>query len=145
MSSFLADSLRFPPELIRMKRMSKKHLSNFIIGILLGVLAGLLFWYWQKSTTAEDGALDLLDRLADAEARLREAKKPAEKRSFPHPPDDLETVKGIGPVFAQRLAAAGINRIAQLAVIDAAKLADILQIRQGRADAILAEARQMAG
>ncbi len=33
---------------------------------------GLLFWYWQKSTSAEDGALVLLDRLAIAEARIRE-------------------------------------------------------------------------
>ncbi|MFQ5433704.1 MAG: helix-hairpin-helix domain-containing protein, partial [Anaerolineae bacterium] len=118
----------------------------FTVGILLGVLVGLIIWYWQKSTSAEDGALDLLDRLADAGARWRGARQPAALRqSSLIPPDDLETVKGIGPVFAQRLAAAGIQRIAQLAATDAGTLAGILKVRQGRTVAILAEARQMAG
>ncbi len=40
-------------------------------GLFLGVLMGLLFWYYQKSTSAEDGAFDLLDRLADSEAQVR--------------------------------------------------------------------------
>lgn len=125
--------------------MSKKHSTNFAVGILLGVLVGLIVWYWQKSTSAEDGALDLLDRLAKAEARLRGLKVTDGERPSPLPADDLETVKGIGPVFARRLAAAGIHRIAQLAAVDGDRLADILQVRPGRADAILAEARGMAG
>ncbi len=123
--------------------MSKKHSSNFTVGILLGVLVGLIIWYWQKSTSAEDGALDLLDRLAAAEARLRGMKRPVTERPSPLPPDDLETVKGIGPVFARRLAASGIHRIVQLAATGEEQLADILQIRPGRAASILAEARQM--
>ena len=31
-----------------------------------------MLWYWQKSTSADDGALDLLDRLAAAELRVRD-------------------------------------------------------------------------
>ena len=40
-------------------------------GLFIGALLGLLFWYYQKSTSAEDGAIDLLDRLADSEAHVR--------------------------------------------------------------------------
>ena len=46
--------------------------SMFLIGFLIAGLTALLVWYYQKSTTAEDGALNLLDRYADAEARVRE-------------------------------------------------------------------------
>jgi len=125
--------------------MSKKHSSNFVIGILLGAMAGLLFWYWQKSTSAEDGALDLLDRLAAAEARLRAlradlGKRPSESAIHPDP-DNLETVRGIGPVFAGRLQNAGIATFSQLAALTGGDLADILQVNLSRAGAILAETR----
>lgn len=46
--------------------------STFLIGFLIAALTALLVWYYQKSTTAEDGALALLDRFADSEARVRE-------------------------------------------------------------------------
>lgn len=46
--------------------------STFLIGFLIGSLIALIVWYYQKSTTAEDGALDLLNRYADSEARIRE-------------------------------------------------------------------------
>lgn len=46
--------------------------SKFLIGLLIGALLGLIVWYYQKSTSAEDGALDLLDRLARAEQRARD-------------------------------------------------------------------------
>ena len=46
--------------------------SMFLIGFLMAALTALIVWYYQKSTTAEDGALDLLNRYADAEARVRE-------------------------------------------------------------------------
>lgn len=46
--------------------------SKFFIGLLIGALLGLIVWYYQKSTSAEDGALDLLDRLARAEQRVRD-------------------------------------------------------------------------
>ena len=46
--------------------------STFLIGFLIGSLIAIIVWYYQKSTTAEDGALDLLDRYADSEARVRE-------------------------------------------------------------------------
>ena len=47
-------------------------IPKLFLGLFVGGLLGLLFWYYQKSTSAEDGALLLLDRLAAAEARIRQ-------------------------------------------------------------------------
>jgi predicted flap endonuclease-1-like 5' DNA nuclease len=47
-------------------------LPKFLTGLLIGTAVGLIIWYWQKSTSAEEGALAVLDRLAVAEARVRE-------------------------------------------------------------------------
>ena len=148
--------------------MKQKHSFNFMIGLLIGGLAGLLFWYWQKSTSAEDGALTLLDKLAATEKRVRQLKmelesvgsEPAVLRTIPVPgraaevpsflaknreagpdQDDLTQIKGIGSVFNGRLQAAGIHRLAQLKELSAEKLADILQIRLGRAENILLAAQ----
>jgi predicted flap endonuclease-1-like 5' DNA nuclease len=134
-------------------------------------LVGLLFWYWQKSTSAEDGALALLDKLAATEKRVRQLKTelvqsdrvPEALRNIPLPggaadvpsflaksreeadndsDDDLTQVKGIGAVFNGRLQEAGIDNVAKLRALSAEKLADILQIRLGRAENILEEAKK---
>lgn len=47
-------------------------LPKFLTGLLIGTAVGLIVWYWQKSTSAEEGALAVLDRLAAAEGRVRE-------------------------------------------------------------------------
>ncbi|MFZ1398746.1 MAG: hypothetical protein WAS33_17700 [Candidatus Promineifilaceae bacterium] len=149
--------------------MKQKYTFNFMIGLLIGGLAGLLFWYWQKSTSAEDGALTLLDKLAATDRRVRELKmelasgeEPAVLRNIPLPsravevpsfldkartesatavPDDLTQVKGIGAVFNGRLQAANIHTFAQLKTLSAEKLAEILDIRLGRAENIMTEAQ----
>ncbi|MEZ4590926.1 MAG: hypothetical protein R3D55_07260 [Chloroflexota bacterium] len=151
--------------------MKQKYTFNFMIGLLIGGLAGLLFWYWQKSTSAEDGALTLLDKLAATERRVRELKveletgsEPAILRNIPLPsraaevpsfldkarteratavPDDLTQVKGIGAVFNGRLQSANVQTFAQLKTLSAEKLAEILDIRLGRAENILAEAQNV--
>ncbi len=151
-------------------RMKQKHSFNFMVGLLIGGLVGLLFWYWQKSTSAEDGALALLDKLAATEKRVREIKmemaggvvEPEPVRGIPLPnrptdlpsflsksrsgdslPDDLTQVKGIGAVFNGRLHAADVQTFTQLKSLSAEKLADILQIRLGRAENILEEAENL--
>jgi predicted flap endonuclease-1-like 5' DNA nuclease len=148
--------------------MKQKHSFNFMIGLLIGGLVGLLFWYWQKSTSAEDGALAVLDKLAATEKRVRQLKAelaqgdrvPESLRNIPLPSRiaeipsflsrsqetavaeaDLTQVKGIGAVFNGRLQQAGITTFAKLNALSAEKLADILQIRLGRAENILAEAK----
>lgn len=51
--------------------MLNKH-PNFLVGFTIGTLLALLFWYWNKATSSENGALDLLNRYAEAQARVRE-------------------------------------------------------------------------
>ena len=50
-------------------------IPKFLTGLLIGTAVGLIIWYWQKSTSAEEGALAVLDRLAVAEARVRELER----------------------------------------------------------------------
>lgn len=139
--------------------MKKGFAFTFLVGLLGGVLAVLLFWYYQKSTTADEGALQLLDRLADLERRLKEwtavgreqasqavAAVTDEMPSFLQRPstavpEDLMLVKGIGPVFAQRLAEVGVDTLAKLTALTTEQLADMLEIPDGRAAAILAAAQ----
>jgi hypothetical protein len=52
--------------------MKKIRPSTFLIGFIIAALTALIVWYYQKSTSAEDGALDLLDRYAQARARISE-------------------------------------------------------------------------
>ena len=146
--------------------MKQKHSFNFMIGLLIGGLVGLLFWYWQKSTSAEDGALALLDKLAETDRRVRMMKaemgngvaEPAVLRNIvvpttaeelpsflsreePSSSDDLTQIKGIGTVFNGRLQQAGVNSFAKLKALTAQNLADILQISLSRAENILVEAK----
>ena len=135
--------------------------TTFILGLTFSFLAVVIAWYWYKSTSAEDGALDLLDRMAETEMRFRQAQAatsheevvPAryislERNGTVHvqtavSPDDLERVKGIGPVFAARLQAAGIHTLEQLLRQNPAQLAVIMDVYEWRAEAILAEARRL--
>jgi hypothetical protein len=59
-------------------------------------------------------------------------------------PDDLTEVNGIGPVFAQRLADAGITTYAALAGMTEEQLTETLGSRLGKTDSILDEARRRA-
>jgi predicted flap endonuclease-1-like 5' DNA nuclease len=131
-------------------------LPRFVIGLLIGGLLGVIIWYWQKSTSAEDGALDLLDRLAVSEARTRDLERrlhrtvaPAASEPDPIPPqqaamvdsasddtttpeaDDLQAISGIGPTYARRLQEAGIQTFADLA---GATPSDIIQITGARGE-----------
>ena len=47
--------------------------STFLVGFLIASLTALIVWYYQKSTSAEEGALDLLDRYA---AALKDKREP---------------------------------------------------------------------
>lgn len=46
--------------------------STFFFGFVIASLTAILIWYYQKSTSVEDGAIDLLDRYAVAQARIDE-------------------------------------------------------------------------
>lgn len=146
--------------------MMRRGLSlTFFFGLVIGGMAALIIWYYQKSTSAEDGALALLDRLAEVDRRWRQTREPAATGSAPTPlriqihtpatdetpaflqrpatavTDDLTLIKGIGPVFADRLLAQGIDTVAKVKALSAQQLADILQIAPARAETILAAAQ----
>lgn len=141
---------------------------TFFFGLLIGGMAALIIWYYQKSTSAEEGALALLDRLADVDRRWRQVREQPPTGATPTPlripiqtpatdetpaflrrpvitdtavPEDLTRIKGIGPVFADRLRAQGIDTIAGVKALSPAQLADILQIVPARAEIILAAAQ----
>ena len=147
-----------------------KEPSTFIFGLLFGTLVGLLVWYWYKSTSAEEGALELLDRMAAVDSRFRDLKqkmeseavdnyitlepqgeqlppfldkKDTEPDAVAETPEDLQQVKGIGPVFAEKLRAAGIQSISALTAVSASDLAERLNIPESRATNILAAAQNL--
>lgn len=111
-------------------------IPKFLIGLLVGTLLAAAFWYWQKSTSAEDGALEVLDRLAASEARLRDLQRQTAAGSQPPPPayddslaDDLRLIEGIGPTYAKRLHDAGITSFEALAALPAEQLVEITGVR----------------
>jgi hypothetical protein len=57
----------------------------------------------------------------------------------------LNDVRGIGPVYAARLEADGITSLDELALIEAAELAEILQVTEGRAAGFVEEAKRLLG
>jgi hypothetical protein len=123
--------------------MKEKHSTNFLIGFIVGALICVIVWYWQKSTAADEGALDLLDRLAELDRKLRGGETAVSIKSSPvisAKPDDLQQVKGIGPVFDGRLQAEGITTIAQVAAMPVEVIANLLEISENRANTILTEA-----
>lgn len=127
--------------------MEKKR-SHFWVGFAIGAIICVVVWYWQKSTAADEGALDLLDAHARARAKIRdlqatataslpksepaseEVEEPAPAAQVtvapPAVPDDLTQIKGIGPVYAQRLQEAGLATYAALAAASPQQVADVV-------------------
>ncbi len=66
--------------------------------------------------------------------RFRVVTPPPEMPSTDSVTDDLTRVSGIGPVFASRLRAAGIDTFAKLAASDDATLAEIADVPDSRVE-----------
>ena len=131
--------------------MDEKQSSNFATGFLIGLLLCVILWYWQKSTAAEDGALELLERYATQEREWR-GKEQMEETAVsipslppplptPEPSFDFTAIKGVGAVFNQRLHNANITTLTQLLAIPVDTLAEILDIGASRAQTILTNAQ----
>lgn len=138
--------------------MEKRRSPNFLIGLLIGGLFALLFWYWQKSTSAEDGALDVLERLGEARRRIRELEAELATASMATPSrmstiptaaaDNLEVINGIGPTYARRLREAGVKTFSELTDQTPERLREITGLKAWQAaDPAdwIAEARQLVG
>ncbi len=137
--------------------MGKNKGSTFFTGFVIGTLIVLLVWYWQKSTSAEDGALDLLDRYAQSEARMRElegnggvtpsAAVSSSRTTGAAGGDDLQAIVGIGPTYAQRFASQGITSYAQLAQLSPDKAREMVGVSMKRTAEVaewIADARRLA-
>lgn len=87
-------------------------------------------------------------------ALVRQAAADEEKKAAPTDQDeeaavetaaadesDLQSVKGIGPTFARRLQEAGVDTVDRLTTMPVEALAQTLQVSAGRAESILAAAR----
>lgn len=121
--------------------------STFLLGFIIATLMAIIVWYYQKSTSAEDGALEVLDRYAQSQARVRQlehelmsqghdsdalsagGQQADASRSAFRQVDDLRLINGIGPGYAQRLEEAGITSFAQLAATNAVELKNIVGTR----------------
>lgn len=138
--------------------MGKDKGSTFFTGFIIGTLIVLLVWYWQKSTSAEDGALDLLDRFAQSQARVRELESNASalpgsapagsrQRAVAEGNDDLQAIVGIGPTYAERFASHGITTYAQLAQLSPDKAREMVGVSMKRTAEVaewIADARRLA-
>ncbi|OFW66464.1 MAG: hypothetical protein A2Z12_05405 [Actinobacteria bacterium RBG_16_68_21] len=106
-----------------MRRTSK------IAGVLIGIGAGVVAVVWM-----------LRDRLMGPEILPSAPPRPPVFRvvptSDPHSSvagDDLTLIRGIGPAYRARLAAAGINRFVDLVATPAARVAEAAGVPEARA------------
>jgi predicted flap endonuclease-1-like 5' DNA nuclease len=116
-----------------MKQFAK--IGGMIVGLGAGVVAAL--WL-------------LKDKIAGpASAPVESADAPASRvapsvEEAPVPPaDDLTGIKGIGPVYAARLAEAGIASFAALATADAADLAEQTDAPEGQVEDWISQAQDL--
>ena len=73
-----------------------------------------------------------------------EAPRPRETPRSTEPSDDLTRVKGIGPVFAERLKSAGITTFHQIGETSVMDLASIAEISEARVSTWASQARTLA-
>jgi predicted flap endonuclease-1-like 5' DNA nuclease len=117
----------------------------FILGVLVGWLIEWLidFFYWRRrhaETEASDRHEALITR---ATAIVPQEPKVVEKAA----PDNLQIIKGIGPVIERKLNDAGIHTFEQLGKLTTADLRNLLgDVIQRLADeeSLLQQARDLA-
>lgn len=90
-------------------------------------------WFHEKSESEEDVATDVEDIQEAAAAQVGddEGDEPRSEEDAPAT-EAVETVDGIGPTYADRLEAAGIETVADLAEYDASELANFADTSESR-------------
>ncbi len=116
----------------------------FLFGVLIGwLIEWIIDWlYWRRKSDslADTAELDAAKReIAALNAKLEECNK-AE-------PDNLEKIKGIGPVIRRKLNENGVFTFAELAELTVEKLEEIVgeEIRRlANEDELLRQAKEFA-
>jgi predicted flap endonuclease-1-like 5' DNA nuclease len=128
-------------------------IAMFVLGLLLGWLAewavDWLYWRGQITRVADENT-GLKERIASLEARKNPI--PLSAKNVPiidsEGNDNLQAIKGIGPVFAKRLKEAGIVTFEQLSRLKSRQLEEILGTPYKRffskQETILAQAKEFA-
>lgn len=104
--------------------------------IVIGVGAGLAAVAWML----KDRLIRPVPAPAAESPAFRVAPPPAEPR---RDADDLTEIRGIGPVFKARLAAAGVSRFDELGRLDPDRVAEIAGVTAGRAAEWVEQARKL--
>lgn len=111
-----------------------KRLFRFLT--FAGIAAGVTWWFRERLIPPPPTPLD----------------HPPHFRTAPHPPeepepvrsDDLAEIKGIGPVYRERLADQGITSFAQLARAEPVELAEAIDVAVTQLDDWQEQARDLA-
>ncbi len=119
-----------------MKRLAR--IGGVVVGIGAGAIAAL--WLLKDRITGPPQ----VPVSPDEPPRFRVA-PPVPAEPGPAPDDDLTIVKGIGPVYSARLAAAGVTSFALLAAADAAAIADQVEAAESQVEDWIAQARELTG
>ena len=105
-------------------------------------------WFWEKSEPADDTeadsdvagiqeeAADAVDAESETETAEDDSAADASEadESAATDAEPVETISGIGPTYAERLAEAGIETTADVAETDPAELAEIAETSESRAE-----------
>lgn len=109
------------------------------IARLIGVIGGVAAVVWAM----RDRLVSITAPREPEPPRFRVVTPPSEPPMAPTD-DDLTEVVGIGPVFAERLRAAGVQSFEELANTAAARLAEITGVPESRVEAWIAQAGALA-
>ncbi len=128
-------------------------IAMFVLGLLVGWLVEwLIDWYYWRSRiyNVVKENTDLKERISALETKRNQSFKPDKGLALTDKAgrDNLEAIKGIGPVYARRLRDAGIQTFEQLSQLTPERLGDILGDRYKRLfsnqETILAQAKDFA-
>ncbi len=123
----------------------KKKFAWMWLGLELGLLMGLLLWWWLQDQPLQRKSKPTPPVILPPDADSAPAPVRPTKASVPAPiPDDLTRINGIGPKYAQILAAAGVVTYQQLAAQPPEQLVEILRAATGRAPGVAAWIEQAA-
>jgi len=106
-------------------------LAVLVLGLLVGWLAEWVidWFYWRRHIDRVAGEnANLKERITSLEA-VKNKRSPSEKFSFltkEDGKDNLQAIKGIGPVFSRRLNEGGIDTFDQLSKLTSQELEKIL-------------------